>query len=44
MKIIASTIVALTILTGSVATAFAAPYSGSTFERLDQDQRGGHGG
>ena len=42
MKLIASTLVALSVLAGSVAPAAA--YSGSQVERLDHDQRGGHGG
>jgi hypothetical protein len=42
MKLIASTLVALSVIAGTVAPAAA--YSGSTIERLDRDQRGGHGG
>ena len=42
MKIVASTLVALSLIAGTVAPAAA--YSGSTIERLDRDHRGGHGG
>jgi hypothetical protein len=42
MKIVASTLVALSLIAGTVAPVAA--YSGSVIERLDQDQRGGHGG
>jgi hypothetical protein len=41
MKIVASTLVALSLIAGTVAPAAA--YSGSTIERLDRDHRGGHG-
>ena len=42
MKIIASTLIALSLVAGAVGPAAA--YSGSNIERLDTDQRGGHGG
>ena len=41
MKILASTLVALSVIAGTVAPAAA--YSGSQVERLDREQRGGHG-
>jgi hypothetical protein len=42
MKIVASTLLALSLIAGTIAPASA--YSGSLIERLDHDQRGGHGG
>jgi len=41
VKLLASTLVALSVIAGTVAPAAA--YSGSQIERLDRDQRGGHG-
>jgi len=42
MKIIASTLLVLSVIAGAVAPAAAE--SNSIIERLDRDQRGGHGG
>jgi hypothetical protein len=42
MKILISALVALSFVAGAVAPAAA--YSGSVFERLDKDGRGGHNG
>ena len=42
MKTIASALVALSFLVGAVAPAVA--YSGSIWEQLDKEGRGGHAG